>query len=159
VIDHLCDPARERYLALAELYYDSLSQHEQSTTNMLGAILKQLANRGEIPEHVGRTFRTAREGFGGRSLRLPDLLELLKTTIPPLPRLFICIDTLNEALSKLRLDLLRFERHHSRFAKCQTIPSWKGPYSERNKEGCFSRNCPHQGGHQGISGKEVRQWH
>ena len=68
MIDHLDGQANERNLAVAELYRDFLSQHEQSTTNMLGAILKQLVNRGERLEHVERAFRTAREGFGGRPL-------------------------------------------------------------------------------------------
>lgn len=89
------------------LYCDFLSQHEQSTTNMLGAILKQLISRGEIPERVRQVFKMARKEFGGRRLRLPNLLELVKTAIASLPQVFICIDALDEALPKHRLDLLR----------------------------------------------------
>ena len=110
MIDHLHDRASETDTAVVGLYCDFPARHEQTTPNMLGAILKQLVNRGEIPEHVRRALKTAREGFGGRRLRLPDLFELLKTTIASLPRVFICIDALDEALPKLRLDLLRFLR-------------------------------------------------
>ena len=89
------------------LYCDFLSQHEQSTTNMLGIILKQFVSAGGVPEHVRQAFEAARKGFGGRCLRLPDMLELVKTTMASLPQVFICIDALDEALPKHMLDLLR----------------------------------------------------
>jgi len=87
------------------LYCDFLAQQEQSTTNMLGAILKQLVNRGGIPEHIGEAFREAKE-FGGLGLRLPDLVEILKKTIAAQARVFICIDALDESTPKHRRELL-----------------------------------------------------
>jgi len=107
VIDHLCDQSSERDIAVVGLYCDFLSQHEQSTTNMLGVILKQFVNVGGVSEHVKQAFETARKGFGGRCLRLPDMLELVKTTVASWPQVFICIDALDEALPKHMLDLLR----------------------------------------------------
>jgi len=88
------------------LYCDFLAQQEQSTTNMLGAMLKQLASRGGIPEHTREAFREAKREFGGRGLRLPDMVDLLKKTITSLPRLFICIDALDECAAKHRRELL-----------------------------------------------------
>jgi len=49
---------------------------------MLGAILKQLVRRGEIPENIQQTFR---KETAGRGPRLPDVVEMLRATIPLLP--------------------------------------------------------------------------
>jgi len=73
---------------------------------MLGAILKQLANRGGIPEHMRGAFKMARKEFGGRGLRVPDMVEILKKTIASLSRVFICIDALDECAAKHRWELL-----------------------------------------------------
>ena len=88
------------------LYCDFLAQQEQSTTSMLGAILKQLASRGGVPEHIREAFQKAKREFGGRGLRLPDMIEILKKTITPLRRIFVCIDALDESAPKYRLELL-----------------------------------------------------
>jgi len=73
---------------------------------MLGAMLKQLVNRGGIPEHLREAFREAREEFGGLGLRLPDLVEILKKTIAARARVFICIDALDKSTPKHRRELL-----------------------------------------------------
>jgi len=88
------------------LYCDFLTQQEQSTTNILGAMLKQLASRGGIPRHMREAFRSAKKEFGGRGLLLPDMVEIMKKTIASLPRLFICIDALDESPEKHRRELL-----------------------------------------------------
>ena len=88
------------------LYCDFLAQQEQSTTNILGAMLKQLASRGGIPRHIREAFQRAKKEFGGRGLLLPDMVEIVKKTITSLPRLFICVDALDESPSKHRLELL-----------------------------------------------------
>jgi len=89
------------------LYCDFLAQQEQSTTCMLGAIIKQLVRRGGIPEHIREAFREAKKEFGGRGLRVPDMVEILKKTIASLPRVFICIDALDECTAKHRRELLK----------------------------------------------------
>jgi len=73
---------------------------------MLGAILKQLMNREGIPEHIRRAFHRAKREFGGRSLLLPDMIEILKETITSLLRVYICIDALDECTAKHRRGLL-----------------------------------------------------
>jgi len=100
VIDWLCDQVRERDIGVAGLYCDYLAQEQQSTTNMLGAILKQLLERDGIPEPLRLSFRAEKRGFGGRALQLSDLVKILKTTIASLPEVFICIDGLDECLPK-----------------------------------------------------------
>ena len=103
MIDSLCDQAGEKDLAVAWLYYDFLAHQEQSATAILGAILKQLVSRREIPENVRQMFRNR---FSDRGLRLPDIVGMLKTTISLLPLAYICIDALDESTLRSRQELL-----------------------------------------------------
>jgi len=73
---------------------------------MLGAMLKQLVSRGGIPEHIREAFQKAKREFGGRHLRLPDMVEILKKTITSVERIFVCIDALDELAPKYRRGLL-----------------------------------------------------
>ena len=92
---------------MASLYCDYQDQEQQSTTNILGAILVQLFPRDEIREPVQLAFRKAQMVSGGRAARLPDLVNILKATIALLPRVCICIDALDECLLETRLKLLK----------------------------------------------------
>ena len=106
VIDSLCDQAEEESIAVAGLYCDFLSQQEQTTTNIMGAILKQLVVRGGIPSYLRNAFKKAKMKFGGRRPRLADLMRMLRTAIASLPRVFICLDALDECLPKHLPELL-----------------------------------------------------
>ena len=88
-------------------YSDFSDQQEQTTTNIIGAILKQLLVRGEVLEHVQSAFRKAKKEVGGRGLRLPDMVQMLKQAVAILPQVFICIDALDECPPKHILELLR----------------------------------------------------
>jgi len=99
VIDSLCDQAAKEAIAVAGLYYDFLAQKEQTITNMMEAILKQLVGRGDIPEYLPEAFQ-GKKNVGGRGLRLPDLVEMLRATIALLPQIFICTDGLDEFLPR-----------------------------------------------------------
>jgi len=87
-------------------YCDFRDQREQTTTNIMGAILKQLVVRGKAPEDVQKAFQKAKNEVGGRGLRLPDMVQMLKQAVTTLPRVFICIDALDECLPKHLLELL-----------------------------------------------------
>ena len=106
MIDSLCDQAAGNDVAVVGLYCDFLAQQEQSTTSMLGAILKQLVSRGEIPEHIREAFQKAKKEFGSRGPRLSEMLEILKKELTSLRRIFICIDALDESAPKYRLEFL-----------------------------------------------------
>ena len=106
VIDTLCDQAKEETLAVACLYCDFLAQQEQTTTNMMGAILKQLVGRGEIPKDICEAFQEAKKEVGGRRPLLVDLVRMLRIAIALLPKVFICIDALDECLPKNLPELL-----------------------------------------------------
>ena len=103
MIDSLCDQAEEKDLAVAWLYCDFLAHQEQSATAMLGAILRQLASVGEMPENIRQIFR---KRFSDRGLRLPDMVGMLKATISLLPPVYMCIDALDESTPKSRKELL-----------------------------------------------------
>ena len=105
VIDKLYDQASKQNLAVACLYCDFLAQQEQTITNMMGAILKQLVSRGDIPNGVRRALQEGKEA-GGRRLLLADLARMLKIAIASLPPVFICIDALDEFLPKNLTELL-----------------------------------------------------
>ena len=107
MIDSLCDQAKEKNIAVAGLYCDFLSQQDQTIANIMGAILKQLVGRGGIQNYLREAFQEAKTEFGGRGLRLADLMRLLRTTIASLPRVFICIDALDECLPKCLPELLK----------------------------------------------------
>jgi len=87
-------------------YCDFRDRREQTTVNIIGTILKQLIVRGEVLEHVQKAFQKAKNEVGGRGLRLPDMVRMLKQTIATLPQVFICIDALDECLPQHLLGLL-----------------------------------------------------
>jgi len=107
VIDSLCDEEREEDIAVACLYCDFLAQQEQTITNIMGAILKQLVGRGDIPNDVREAFQRGKKEIGGRGLLLSDLMRMLRTAIFSLSRVFICIDALDECLPKYLPELLK----------------------------------------------------
>jgi len=106
VIDGLCDQAGGGNKAVVWLYCDFLAQQEQSTTSILGAILKQLVSRGAIPEDIREAFQRDKGEFGGRGLLPRDMVEILKKTVTSLERIFVCIDALDELTPRHRRGLL-----------------------------------------------------
>ena len=107
VIDDLCDGPCEEEIAIAMFYCDFRDRQEQTTTNIMGAILKQLVAIGGVLEGVQKAFKKAKNEVGGRGLRLPDMVQMLKQAVATLPRVFICIDALDECLPEHLLKLLK----------------------------------------------------
>jgi len=106
VIDSLCDRAGEENIAVAAFYCDFLPQQEQTINNIVGAILKQLVGRGGITEDLRGAFQKAKKEVGGRGPQLAGLMGMLRTTIASVPRVFICIDALDECPPKCLPELL-----------------------------------------------------
>ena len=107
VVDSLCDQARKEDITVACLYCDFLAQQEQTIASMMGAILKQLVGKGDIPSYLRQAFQEGQKEIGGRGLLLADLMPMLRTAISSLPRVFICIDALDECLPKSLPEFLR----------------------------------------------------
>ena len=106
VIDNLCDRAAEESITVAGLYCDYLSQQELTTTNIIGAILRQVVGRGGILNNLREAFQKSKTEFDGRGPLVGDLMGMLRTAIALLPRVFICIDALDECLPKYLPELL-----------------------------------------------------
>ena len=126
-------------VAVVGLYCDFHSQQEQSTINMLGAMLKQLASRGGIPEYTRKAFQGAQKGFGGQGLQLPDIVIMLKKAITALPRLFICIDALDECKAKHRRELIESLREIVRVSPAARVFLTGRPHIDDEIVRCFSK--------------------
>ena len=106
MIDDLCDRPSDETTAIARFYCDFRDQQQQTTTNIIGAILRQLVVRSGVLEDVRKAFQKAKTEVGGRGLRLPDKVQMLRQAVATLPQVFICIDALDECLPKHLLELL-----------------------------------------------------
>src|SRR5437588_12983142 len=106
VVDKLCDMAEEQNIAVACFYVDFAAREEQSPTNILGSLLKQIAGGLErIPEEISRTFQDYKKIIGGRGLRVPEIVKLLQA-VTSLQRTFICVDALDECAEVHRPEIL-----------------------------------------------------
>ena len=106
VIDSLCNQARGQNIAVACFYFDFAAQKEQSPTNTLGSLLKQIVSGlEEVPEEILGAYEAQKKVLGGRGPLLADIVEMLQTTSSK-KRTFICIDALDECAAGDRLKLL-----------------------------------------------------
>ena len=108
VIDELCDQVVDQKIAVACFYCDFQSQKFQTPENLLGSLIKQIVRgSGVIPGEINSAFQKAKSQVGGRGLRVPEALELLKAALARFDRAFICIDALDELLDKHLPQILR----------------------------------------------------
>jgi len=106
VIDSLCDRARGQNVAIACLYLDFAARQEQSSTSMLGALLKQLVTGlGEVPGEIVQAYEEQKNFIGGRRPQHSDIVEMLQTASSK-KRTFMCIDALDECVPEHRVKLL-----------------------------------------------------
>ena len=106
VVDRLCDQATGNNTAVACFYFDFAARKEQSVTNMLGSLLKQVVGgMAKVPEEISRAFQEQRMAIGGRGPRLPDMVKMLQNVTSEL-RTFVCIDALDECVAVHRVKLL-----------------------------------------------------
>ena len=106
VIDRLCDWARGQNVAVACVYFDFAAGREQSSTRILGALLKQVVGGlEEIPEEILQAYEDQKKVLGGRGPQLSDIAKMLQTTSSD--RLtFICIDAMDECVPEHRVKIL-----------------------------------------------------
>ena len=106
VVDRLCDKVKEQNTAVACFYVDFAAREEQSPTNMLGSLLKQIVGGLEkIPDEVKETFQDYKKVIGGRGLRVPEIVDMLQT-VTSLQPTFICVDALDECVERHRPEVL-----------------------------------------------------
>jgi len=102
-------------------------------------MLKQLASRGGISKLTRKAFRKAKKELGGRGLQLPEMLNILKKTIAPLRRLFICIDALDECAPKNRRELIESLREIVRVLPGARVFLTGRPHIGDEIMACFSK--------------------
>ena len=106
VIDRLGDRTRGQGVTVAGFYFDFAVKKEQTPTNMLGAVLKQVVSGlGDVPEEIARAYEDQKQVIGGRGPQLPDIVKMLQNTTS-IKRTFICIDALDECVAKYRAKIL-----------------------------------------------------
>jgi len=106
VVDRLCDWAGGRDAAVACFYFDFAAQKEQSPTNILSSLLKQVIGGLEkIPSKITEAFQKQEKVIGGRKLELGEIVEMF-SDISSSRRTFICIDAVDECLAEYRGKLL-----------------------------------------------------
>ena len=138
VIDSLCDQSREEDITVACLYWDFLAQQEQTISNMMGAILKQLVVRGNIPIYLREAFQGQKE-IGGRGLLLVDLMRMLRMAIASLAQVFICIDALDEFAPEHLPEFLELLRDIVRESPTARIFLTGRPHAQENIRRYFPR--------------------
>ena len=87
-------------IGLAYIYCDYRDQKEQTTENVLGAVLKQLLGLlSEIPEAVSKLY--AERVSQGKPLSLTDAVDLLGIACAQFSKIYVCLDAFDE-LENLR---------------------------------------------------------
>jgi len=106
VVDKLCDTAGERNIAVSCFYVDFAAREEQTPTNILGSLLKQIVGGLEkVPDEISRTFQDYKKVIGGRGLRVAEIVKMLQA-VTSLKPTFICVDALDECVERHRLEVL-----------------------------------------------------
>ena len=106
VIDRLCDQARGQNIAVTCFYFDFAARREQSSTSVLGALLKQVVGGlEEIPGEIARAHEDQKKVIGGRGPQTSDIAKMLQTTSSE-KLTFICIDAMDECAPEHRVKLL-----------------------------------------------------
>ena len=106
VADRLCDQTSGQNAAVACFYFDFAARKEQSATNVLGSLLKQMVSGMErIPEEILRAFQHQKTALGGRRPQLVDIVKMLQL-VTSSRRTFMCIDALDECEGVQQIRLL-----------------------------------------------------
>ena len=106
VVDRLCDKAKEENIAVACFYVDFAAREEQSPTNFLGSLLKQIVGGLEvIPDEIRETFQDHKKVIGGRGLRVAEIVGMLQIVTSLRPT-FICVDALDECMESHQPEIL-----------------------------------------------------
>jgi len=106
VVDRLCDQISGEITAVSCFYLDFTARKEQSATNVLGCMLKQMVGGMErIPDEISKAFQQQKTTIGGRRPQLANIVKMLKC-ITSSRKTFMCLDALDECAGAERFRLL-----------------------------------------------------
>ena len=106
VVDRLCSQARGQNTAVTCFYFDFAARKEQSATNMLGSLVKQMVSGMErIPDEISTAFQEQKRAIGGCGPKIIDLVKMLQRITSSQPT-FMCIDALDECVGVQRVKVL-----------------------------------------------------
>ena len=106
VVDTLCDQFRGQNIVVTCFYFDFAARKEQSATNMLGSLVKQVVSGMErIPDEISTAFQEQKRAIGGCGPKPIDLMKMLQTITSSQPT-FMCIDALDECVGVQRVKVL-----------------------------------------------------
>ena len=102
----MCDQTRGQNTAVTCFYFDFAARKDQTTTSMLGSLLKQMVSgTGRISEDIWRALRAQREAVSGRRPQLGDIVKMLQLITSSQPT-FMVIDALDECTAVQRYRLI-----------------------------------------------------
>jgi len=105
VVDRLCDRTRGQNTAVTCFYFDFAARGEQSATNILGSLLRQMiSGTGKVPEEIFKALREQKEAVSGRRPQLTDIVKMLQF-ITSSQRTYLCLDALDECTTAQRFRL------------------------------------------------------
>ena len=106
VVDTLRKQTAGEKAAVACFYFNFTAQKEQTSTAVLGSVLKQIVDGlDEVPKRIVKAFRDREKVISSRKLVLTEIVGLLQD-ISSSRRTFICIDALDECQERHRVKLL-----------------------------------------------------
>ena len=106
MVDTLCAQVRGPNTAITCFYFDFAARKEQSATNMLGSLVRQIVSGMErIPDEISTAFQKQKQAIGGCGPQLVDLVKMLQTITSTRPT-FVCLDALDECVGVQRVKVL-----------------------------------------------------
>jgi len=145
VIDTLREQACRKGVVVLFFYCDRQAQKDQSAVNVIGSLLRQVAlGAAGVPGEIHSAFEQSRRG-AGRRLQLPDMVKLFVKTISSIELAYICIDAVDELLSRDRSEFLHAVGQILREAPNTRLfitgrPHISGEIEEHLKEGAYRIN-------------------
>ena len=107
MVDALGDRVSDQNAIVACFYFDFAARKEQSPTDMLGSLLKQIVSGlAEIPGEVVEAYYKHKRVTGGRRPRLSEIQAMLQT-VSTSQHTFICVDALDECVAEHRQVVLK----------------------------------------------------
>jgi len=134
VVDRLCDRDNGKNTPVSCFYLNFAARGEQSASNVLGSLLKQIISGMErVPEEIANAFGRQKTTIGGRRPQLADIMKMLQAITSSQPT-FMCLDGLDECSREQRSRLLDSLNQILERSPCARIFATRRPYIREEVE-------------------------